>query len=144
MAEAAPINHAAVEAAARMVRRTLERAERGDVDAKRDLLRYQCAEALETTLTRVAALADKCAPTLDEIKIEERQYSSDAQQLRFEVERVPNILNQAAGRAVVLEMPVHPGGCAPPVYVREPYGDPRDDNCELPKPLPAQAPEVAP
>jgi len=139
MTEYAPVNQSMLDHAARVVRRTLERAARGDEAARRDLLRYAVADALETALTRVGALADKCAPSLEEIKVNRDQFSYDAQQLRFEIERVPNILNQAAGRAVVIEMP--PRAAETPMPVREPYGDPRDDNCELPKPLPAFEPE---
>lgn len=133
------MNQSMIEHAARIVRRTLERAARGDEEAQRDLLRYAVAEALETKLTRIAALADQCAPSLEALKTDASPYSLEAQHLRFEVDQVGNLLNQAAGRAVVLEMPAR-GGEAP-TPLRETFGDPRDDNCELPKPLPAFEPE---
>lgn len=98
------INRSMLAGALTSVRRMLERAERGDASALRDLLRMAAADKLETTLTRVAHYADKCAPSLDEIKFTKGQFSADACQLRFEVELVANVLNQAAGRAVVVEL----------------------------------------
>lgn len=108
------MNPALLDQAMREVHRTLKRAWREDAEAQRELLRYVHAEALEATLARLAVIADKCAPTLDEIRVCGAQYSYDAQQLRFEVDRVANVLNRAAGRAVVLEMPERQRDDAPP------------------------------
>lgn len=125
-----PVNSSLAEGAASIVRRALERAERGDPAAKRELLRMATADALETTLIRVACLADKCAPTLDEIKIGKTQYSSDACQLRYEIELVPNVLNQAAGRATVVAITV----AAPAPVIDRHGGDESYDNGEMPRP----------
>lgn len=131
------MNQSMIDHAARVVRRTLERASAGDEKAQRDLLRFAAAETMETALMRLAALADKCAPTLDEIKVNRHFYSGEAQQLRFAVDAVPNILNQAAGRAVVLEMPKADAGGVfiPPIpagYESRCTGD-ASDNGELPR-----------
>lgn len=104
MAELLPVNPSVLEDAARLVRRALERADRGDAEALQELVRMASAEALETTLTRVAVFADRCAPTLDELKVNAGQFSADAAALRHEVSLVANVLNQAAGRAVVVEL----------------------------------------
>lgn len=128
-----PINSSMAAGAASVVRRALERAERGDQTAKRDLLRFAASEALETTLIRVAALADKCAPTLDEIKINKGQYAYDAQQLRFEVELVANVLNQTAGRATVVDF-AEARAVAPGVVIERDGADESHDSGELPRP----------
>jgi hypothetical protein len=127
-----PINSSLAEGAASIVRRALERAERGDPVAKRDLLRMAASEALETTLIRVAGFADKCAPSLDELKINRGSFSADAQQLRFEVDLVPNVLNQAAGRAVVVELPA--SRAAPGDIIERDGADHSHDSGEFPRP----------
>ncbi len=101
-----PINLTALADAARVVRRMLERAERGDREAQETLLRMAVADDLNTKLFALAALAGRVAPTLDEIRINPGQYSADACQLRYEVDASTNILNQAAGRATVVALPV--------------------------------------
>lgn len=102
---AEPVNAAMLDHAAREVRAVFSAAERGEAWAERALLRFAAAEALETALTRVAGFADKCAPTLDELKLSPGQYSYDAQQLRFAADDAAKALSQAAGRAVVVELP---------------------------------------
>lgn len=104
MTDLPPINEAMLDHAARIVRRTLDCAHRDDEKAKRDLLRFAAADALETKLMRVAAFADSCCPTLDEIKLNRGSFSADAVRLRFELEGVDAILGQAAGRAVVVDI----------------------------------------
>lgn len=136
-----PINQSMLDHAARVTRRTLEGAERGDETCQRRLLQFAVADDLVTMLTRLAVFADACAPTLDELKIDARQYSADAHRLRFEVELVPNILNQAAGRAVVVELPTQVNAGAPPIA---PGAESRctgdaSDNGELPR-VPERAP----
>jgi hypothetical protein len=101
-----PINLSAVADAARVVRRMLERAERGDREAQETVLRMGAADDLNAKLKSVTELAGRVAPTLDEIKINGGQFSSDACQLRYEIDHAINILNQAAGRATVVALPV--------------------------------------
>lgn len=127
-----PINTSLAEGAKSIVRRALERAERGDASALRDLLRMAAADKLETTLTRVAHYADKCAPSLDEIKLTKGQFSADACQLRFEVELVANVLNQAAGRAVVVELS-EARAAAPGEIIEREGGDASHDSGEFPR-----------
>lgn len=100
-----PINLTALADAARIVRRTLERAERGDREAQDTLLRMSVADDLESTLRRVTAHAKRVAPSLDELKVDP-SIASEARALRHEIDLVDNILNQAAGRATVVALPV--------------------------------------
>jgi hypothetical protein len=102
-----PINLSAVADAARVVRRILERAERGgDREAQEALLRMAVADDLNLKLKSFVELAGRVAPTLDEIKINGPHFSADACQLRHEIDHAVNILNQAAGRATVVALPV--------------------------------------
>ena len=99
-----PINASMRDHAGRVVRRTLEGAERGDAAAERAVLRYAAAQDLEAVLRRLVKRADAVCPTLEEIKLNRGLFSSDAVALRFEIEAVDKVLAQAAGRAVVVEM----------------------------------------
>lgn len=101
-----PINLTALADAARIVRRMLERAERGDREAQDTVLHMGVADELHAKLKSFVELAGRVAPTLDEIKINGSHFSADACQLRYEIDHVANILNQAAGRATVVALPV--------------------------------------
>lgn len=107
MFDQVPINLSAVADAARVVRRILERAERGgDREAQETLLRMGVADDLNAKLKSFVELAGRVAPTTDEIKINGSHFSTDACQLRYEIDHATNILNQAAGRATVVALPV--------------------------------------
>lgn len=129
----APINQAVLDHALRLVRRTFEQAERGDETAKRALIRFAASDVLETSLTRMAAFADRCAPSLDELRINVGHYSSDAAQLRYEVDKAADVLSQAAGRAVIVEHPAIAGGASPSPIIERDGADPSHDNGELPR-----------
>jgi hypothetical protein len=102
-----PINLTALADAARLVRRVLERTERaGDREAQETLLHMAVADELHAKLKSFVELAGRVAPTLDEIKINGSHFSADACQLRYEIDFATNILNQAAGRATVVALPV--------------------------------------
>ncbi len=126
------MNQGMLDHAARVVRRTLERANSGDEAAQAALLRFAASDALENALSRLAIAAGKCAPTLEEIKLGRGQFTSDAQALRFEIETVPNVLNQAAGRAVVVDM-IAAKAMAGAVVERD-GADETHDSGEFPRP----------
>lgn len=106
MFEPLPINPQTLADAARVVRRTLECAERGDREPQERLLRMAVADELNAKLKSFVELAGRVAPSLDEIKINGSHFSADACQLRYEIDHAANILNQAAGRATVVALPV--------------------------------------
>jgi hypothetical protein len=106
MCDDVPLNSSVLHSATRAVRLTLDRAERGDLGAQRCLVRMAAADDLSASLKRLAALAECVAPSLDDLKTNALEISADAAQLRYEVDTVSNILNQAAGRATVVALPV--------------------------------------
>ena len=101
-----PLNSSVLHSATRAVRLMLDRAERGDLGAQRALVRMAAADDLVAGLARLITIAGRVAPTLDELKINTTQFSADAASLRYEIDSVSNILNQAAGRATVVALPV--------------------------------------
>lgn len=102
MSDAPAPNPAMLTDAIAAVRILLGSAERGFLGAQRDLVRMAAAASLENALMRIVASADKCAPSLDEIKLQPGLFASDACALRFAVDAAREALSQAAGRAVAV------------------------------------------
>lgn len=99
----APINQSMLEHADREVRMVLANAARGDPEAQQALIRYAAAARLERGLLELAAAADRCAPTMEQIKIS-KCYGADVVALRRALLPIEDTLSAAAGRAVVIDL----------------------------------------
>lgn len=98
MSDAAPplSEHSYIQAA-RTFRHTLDAAARGDIGARKALVEAAAAPQLRVALARLQLAADKCAPKLDEIRLQ--SYGADAHELRFACDAATDPLSAAAGHA---------------------------------------------
>lgn len=103
-----PLNVGAYEDAERQVGEVLAAARRGHEASMRLLIRMAASDALESNLKRLAAAGDRCAPTLDQLKVDSN-YGADAKELRFAADAAANALSKAAGRAVIVAIPIKTG-----------------------------------
>lgn len=99
-----PVNEVALDHAKRDLLRILAGAERGDDVSKRLVIEAANAGSLRARLNRLADVALRHAPSLDEIKAD-AELNPDACELRYAADDAATALSQAAGAAVVVAWP---------------------------------------
>ncbi len=94
------VNEQILDHAKRELVRLLAGAERGDAECQRAVIEAAHANILNACVKRLAAAADLCAPTREQIKTQPKAFSVDAIELRHATRAAQDALSAAAGCAV--------------------------------------------